>query len=98
MAGAISSAESAQPTVLVLALPLQFISGVFIPSVNLPSALRHVAQAFPLQHLVVALSRGFVPGKSGVAWGDLAILAAWAAGGLAIALKRFRWAPTAATA
>ena len=98
VASAISSAESAQPTVMVLALPLQFISGVFIPSVNLPSALHHIAQAFPLQHLVAALSRGFVPGTSGIAWGDLAILAAWGVGGLAMALKRFRWAPAAATA
>jgi ABC-2 type transport system permease protein len=79
---AIRTADAAQPTVLVLALPLQFISGVFIPPVNLPSALRHVAQAFPLQHLVAALSRGFLPGTHGVAWGDLAILAVWGAAGL----------------
>ena len=28
-----------------------------------------------------------------VAWGDLAVMAAWAAAGLVLALRRFRWAP-----
>ena len=37
----------------------------------------------------------FLPGGSGVAWGDLAILAAWGLAGLAIALTRFRWTPSA---
>jgi hypothetical protein len=43
----------------------------------------------------LALSHGFLPGGTGVAWGDLAILAAWGLGGLAIALTRFRWSPAA---
>jgi ABC-2 type transport system permease protein len=51
---------------------------------------------FPVQHLVAAISHGFLPGSTGVAWGDLAILAAWGLGGLAVALKRFRWTPAAA--
>lgn len=91
----ISSAESAQPVALAITLPLSFISGVYIPSVQLPAALDDVAHAFPLQHLVAALSRGFLPGSTGVAWGDLAILAAWGLGGLAVALTRFRWTPVA---
>jgi hypothetical protein len=44
---------------------------------------------------VAALSRGFDLGSTGVAWGDLAILAAWGLGGLAVALTRFRWTPAA---
>jgi ABC-2 type transport system permease protein len=92
---AVSSADSAQPIALALTLPLSFISGVYIPSVQLPSALAHIAQAFPLQHLVAALGRGFLPGTHGVAWGDLAILAAWGVAGLVVALTRFRWTPTA---
>lgn len=95
VATAIESADSAQPVTLALALPLSFISGVYIPPPNIPAALHHVAQALPLEHLVAALNRGFLPGGNGVAWGDLALLAAWAAGGLAIALRRFSWAPTA---
>jgi ABC-2 type transport system permease protein len=95
---AIGSADAAQPAVQALTLPLAFISGVYIPSVRLPSALQHVAQAFPLQHLVAALGRGFLPGTHGVAWGDLAILAAWGVAGLIAALARFRWTPAATKA
>jgi ABC-2 type transport system permease protein len=98
VATVIGSADSAQPVALAITLPLSFISGVYIPSVQLPAVLQHVAEAFPLQHLVAALSRGFQPGGTGVAWGDLAILAAWGLGGLAVALTRFRWTPAAVEA
>jgi ABC-2 type transport system permease protein len=97
-AGLISSADAAQPTVLALTLPLAFISGVYIPSVQLPSALQTIAEAFPLQHLVAALDRGFLPGSTGLAWGDLAIVALWGLAGLVVALRRFRWVPAAAGA
>jgi ABC-2 type transport system permease protein len=95
VATVIGAADSAQPVTLAISLPLSFISGVYIPSLNLPTALQHIAQAFPLQNLVAALSNGFLPGGTGVAWGDLAILAAWGLAGLAIALTRFRWTPAA---
>jgi ABC-2 type transport system permease protein len=94
----IASADSAQPVTLAITLPLAFISGVYIPPVQLSAALRNVARAFPLQHLVAALGRGFLPGNTGVAWGDLAILAAWGLGGLVVALTRFRWTPVAVEA
>lgn len=94
----ISSADSAQPAVLAITLPLSFISGVFIPSLRLPSALQQIAEVFPLQHLVVALDRGFLPVSTGVAWGDLAIVAVWGLAGFALAMSRFRWTPAAAAA
>jgi ABC-2 type transport system permease protein len=95
---AISSADSAQPIVLAITLPLSFISGVYIPFVRLPSTLQSIAQVFPLQHLVAALERGFLPGGSGLAWGDLAIVAGWGIAGLLLALNRFRWTPVSAAA
>jgi ABC-2 type transport system permease protein len=73
----VGSADAAQPAVLAITLPLAFISGVYIPFVRLPSALQHVAQLFPLQHLVAALGRGFLPGTTGIAWTDLLVLAGW---------------------
>jgi ABC-2 type transport system permease protein len=94
----IRSDDAAQPIVLALTLPLSFISGVYIPSVQLPSTLRHIAEAFPLQHLVAAMQKGFLPHSSGVAWTDLAVIAAWGAVGLAVALRRFRWVPAVAVA
>jgi ABC-2 type transport system permease protein len=95
VSSAVTSADSAQPVTLAITLPLSFISGVYIPWVTLPSALQHVAQVFPVQHLVAALGHAFLPGSTGVAWGDLAIVAAWGLAGLAIALRRFRWTPAA---
>jgi ABC-2 type transport system permease protein len=92
----IDSADSAQPVVLAITLPLSFISGIYIPSLRLPSALQQIAEAFPLQHLVAGMSHGFLPGGTGVAWGDLAIVAAWGIVGLALALRRFRWTPVTA--
>jgi ABC-2 type transport system permease protein len=53
---------------------------------------------FPLEHLVAAMGRGFLPGSSGVAWGDLAVVAAWGLAGLLLAARRFRWLPGVATA
>jgi ABC-2 type transport system permease protein len=93
VSSAIGSADSAQPVTLAITLPLSFISGVYIPSLRLPSALQHIAEVFPLQHLVAALDRGFLPGSTGVAWGDLAVVAVWGLAGLALALWRFRWVP-----
>jgi ABC-2 type transport system permease protein len=94
----VNSADAAQPIVLAITLPLSFISGVYIPSARLPNGLQQVAEIFPLQHLVAALSRGFLPGQSGIAWGDLAIVAVWGAVGQALALRRFHWSPVSAAA
>ncbi len=97
---AISSADSAQPVLQAVMLPLYFISGVFIPSVGLPSWLQQVARVFPVQHLADGLHHAFDPAThgSGIVWNDLGILALWAAVGLAVALRRFTWTPAAATA
>jgi ABC-2 type transport system permease protein len=95
---AIASADAANPVVLAITLPLYFISGVFIPSVRLPSGLQTVAEVFPVEHLVAALQRGFLPGAhaTAVAWSDLAFIAAWGAAGLVLALARFTWSPRSA--
>jgi ABC-2 type transport system permease protein len=95
---AIRSADAAQPTTQAVMLPLYFISGVFIPNPNLPGWLQDVARIFPVQHLADALHHAFDPSVhgAGFAWGDLGMLAAWAAVGLAVALRRFAWAPLAA--
>jgi ABC-2 type transport system permease protein len=96
----ISAADGAQPVVLALTLPLNFISGVFIPSVRLPSGLRQVAEAFPVQHLVSALHTSFLPGASAtsVAWSDLLVIVVWGLAGLALALTRFNWSPRTSAA
>ena len=97
---AIRSADSAQPMVQAIMLPLYFISGVFIPNVSLPHWLRDVAKVFPVQHLAAGLRHAFDPATrgAGIGWSDLGVLALWGAVGLAVALRRFVWTPVAATA
>jgi ABC-2 type transport system permease protein len=96
---AIHSSDAAQPMVQAIMLPLYFISGVFIPNVNLPGWLRDIAKVFPVQHLTDSLHGAFDPAThgAGIVWSDLGVLALWAAAGLAIALARFTWTPAAAT-
>jgi ABC-2 type transport system permease protein len=94
----IHSEDAAQPMVQAIMLPLYFISGVFIPNISLPSWLRHVAEVFPVQHLADGLHRAYAPGVQGVGivWVDIGVLALWCAIGLAVALWRFSWLPSAA--
>ena len=96
----IGPADTAQPTVQAVMLPLYFISGVFVPNVELPSWLRNIAELFPVQHLADGLHNACAPTVQGIGvpWGDLAALALWAVAGPVIALRRFRWAPATAAA
>jgi ABC-2 type transport system permease protein len=93
----IGSEDAAQPMVQAIMLPLYFISGVFIPNVNLPAWLQDVARVFPVQHLSDGLHKAFDPAThgTGIVWSDLGVLALWAAAGLLIALTRFAWTPAA---
>ncbi len=97
LASAINSADSAQPVVQFVLLPLYFISGVFVPTQNVPHWLTVVADVFPVKHLQQALLKGFNPHTvgAGFAWSDLLILVAWGAAGLVIAVRRFSWHPRA---
>jgi ABC-2 type transport system permease protein len=94
----IKSEDAAQPMVQAIMLPLYFISGVFIPNVNLPRWLRDVAEFFPVQHLADGLHHAFDPAThgAGIVWSDLGVLALWGAAGLAVALVRFTWTPAMA--
>ena len=91
----IKGADSAQPVLQFVTLPLYFISGVFIPDANNPRWLRDVADVFPVRHLAQAELRAFDPLATapGIAWTHLAILAIWAIAGLVVAVRFFRWSP-----
>jgi len=95
----IHNADAAQPMTQATMLPLYFISGVFIPNINLPTWLQDIAKVFPVQHLADGLHHAFDPSVHGVGivWSDLGVLALWAALGLAVALRRFSWTPAAAS-
>jgi ABC-2 type transport system permease protein len=96
---AIQNEDAAQPMVQAIMLPLYFISGIFIPNINLPPWLRHVASVFPVQHLAAGFRHAYVPGAHGVGivWSDIGVLAIWAVIGLAVALRLFSWLPKTAS-
>jgi ABC-2 type transport system permease protein len=95
LASVIRNEDAAQPIVQAVMLPLYFISGVFVASSVMPRWLVDVGNVFPVHHLVQALLTAYNPHTTGAgfAWADLLVVAAWGAGGLLIALRRFDWMP-----
>jgi len=97
LATAIRSADAAQPAVQALLLPLLIGSGVLVPASELPANVHAVASIFPVERLADAFHRAYGHGAA-PAYADLAVLLLWGAAGLAVALRRFRFAPSAAAA
>jgi ABC-2 type transport system permease protein len=83
------TSDQAQPLAQLTFLPISFISGVWFPITDAPSWLKHLADFFPLSHLVDAFSACFVPGGS-VAGKDLLSLVIWGAVGMLVAVRRLR--------
>jgi len=93
VASLVTSADSAQPILQVVMLPLQLLSGLYFPMSQLPAWLQHVADAFPLAHLTDALQHAWLPSGATVGWGDLGIMAMWAVAAALVAARRFKWLP-----
>jgi ABC-2 type transport system permease protein len=95
VASLISNIDAALPVTLAIVLPLCFLSGVFIPILELPRWLTDVGKIFPVHALADALLAAYNPHTTGpgLRWGDLAVLAAWGVAGLIIAVRRFSWLP-----
>lgn len=94
IASVIPDLDSADPIIWGTLFPLLFISGTFSP-ISTASPLHRLASIFPIQHLTNAALTAFGnqhPGP-GIAWADLAVIAAWGTAGLVVALRRFRWTP-----
>jgi ABC-2 type transport system permease protein len=90
----IPSVEAAFPTLTLIYFPLVIISGVLF-SLNEPHWLSTLVSYLPAQPMIDAATNSvhhgtrvpFIPGR------DAAVLAAWAAGGLLVAILTFRWEP-----
>lgn len=80
------------------ALPLYFISGIFIPESEIPDGVLHVADVFPVRPFFEAFFAAFDPQTtgSGIELGHLAVVAGWGLLGLIVAAVAFRWTPRAA--
>lgn len=90
----IGAADAAAPVTNLTVLPLYFISGVFVPEDQIPSLLRAIAAVFPIRHLAVAMLNPFIHTQgTGIAAGDLLIVAAWGVAGLGFAARAFQWSP-----
>jgi ABC-2 type transport system permease protein len=96
VAGMIGSPESAQPIVQLTLLPLYFISGVWIPTSELPHGLHSFASLFPIEHLANALHAASVQSSlsSALPVRDLVVLGIWALASARFATRRFRWLPS----
>jgi ABC-2 type transport system permease protein len=92
MAQAIPNFDSAAAYVNAVFLPMIFISGTFYESKHLPGVLDAVARILPLRHVIDGLRAAIVSG-SGLTHHveGLVVLAAWAIGGIFLALRYFRW-------
>ena len=89
-AQAIPNEDAAPAYTNAIFLPLIFISGVFYSADDLPEALKVIAEVLPLKHLIDGLSEAIV-GGSGDAATAAVVVAAWAAAGLFLAVRYFRW-------
>jgi ABC-2 type transport system permease protein len=94
LTAAIPTQDAAAPIVNFLLLPLYFLSGVFIPTDQLPSGIIHFADVFPIRHFFLAFFDAYVPGGAhAIDWNQLLIVAIWGVGGLLLAIRFFRWTP-----
>jgi ABC-2 type transport system permease protein len=87
---AIPNMDAAPAYTNAVFLPAIFISGVFYSSDTLPAALAAIAQALPLKHLIDGLSQAIVGGHHDTLVAA-AVVAGWAAAGLFLAVRYFRW-------
>jgi ABC-2 type transport system permease protein len=87
--------EDAAPAIVNFILfPVLFISGTFgrIENTSVPG---RIASVLPVRHLVLQITAVFDPtiGGSGLSAYHAAVLLAWGALGIVVAVKRFRWEP-----
>jgi ABC-2 type transport system permease protein len=75
---------------------LAFISGVFIPTDQLPDSLVQIGKVFPLAHLASGLQAAFGTGAVHLSGENVAVIALWGAAGIIVAARTFRWEPHAA--
>jgi ABC-2 type transport system permease protein len=90
---AIPNFESAPAVVNAVFVPVILISGVFFDVKHVPSFLRDIAQALPLDHLITGLSGGLVAHHGGLSHHGTAllVLAIWTIVGAVLAVRGFSW-------
>ena len=93
-AALIRSAEGVSAVVNVAVLPMAFLSGSFGPTADYPDFLQAIADVLPLTYFLDVVEGVYLEGDSLFADPTaLAVVGAWGAAGLAVALRRFSWMP-----
>lgn len=90
----ISTAQSAQPVLMLTYLPLVILSGAFGSIAGLPHWLTTAMTYLPAQPVADAMSAALLHGGGALMPArDALVLAGWLAGGLLLSLRFFRWDP-----
>ena len=93
-AALIRSAEGVSAVVNVVILPMAFLSGSFGPTQDFPAVLQAIADVLPLTYFLDIVNGVYLDGESLFADPTaLAIVLAWGAAGVVVALRRFGWMP-----
>jgi ABC-2 type transport system permease protein len=94
LTGFVRSAEGSSAVVNIVYLPMAIISGTFFSPQHYPTFLKAIAYVLPLTYFT-KLTRNVMVSHHHL-WTDsaaLAVVLAWGAVGLVVALRRFRWEP-----
>src|SRR5262249_20147697 len=89
----IPTAQAAQPILLLVYLPLVFLSRAFGPHSGLPHWVGTSVTYLPVQPMIDALNRGLTGSGALLPAHDLLVLVGWLAAGLAASWLFFRWDP-----
>ena len=90
----IRSAEGSSAAVNLVLLPMAFLSGSFGPTQDYPSFLQAIGDVLPLKYVIELIGNVYLDHEH--LWSDpaaIAVVVAWGAAGLAVAMRRFRWEP-----
>ena len=97
LSGAIPNADATAPIVNAVALPVEFLSGIFIAFGNTtPSWILWIARVFPVRHFALGMQAGIL--GTPFSWTDVLVVAAWGVGGMLVAIRFFHWEPRQASA
>lgn len=92
--GFIRSLEGSSAALNLVVLPLAFLSGSFGERQRYPAALRAIGDVLPLKYLLDAVNGIYLHQRE--LWDEptaVAVLAAWGALGILVAMRKFRWEP-----
>jgi ABC-2 type transport system permease protein len=94
LSSVVRSAEGASAVVNAIYLPVSFISGAFFSPASFPAFLEAIADVLPLTYFIELVRNVMLHGSQ--LWDEptaVAVIAAWGAFGLVVAVRSFRWEP-----